>query len=628
MVSVIFILSLGVYRNNLAKFFNSLHKKIWTIKATRAKAIQKKAANKAHKAITGALEMYCLDFNVDVSQVDLALMTKLRNDGYLTNLPDGVASVEVSPQGEMKYIGTDGSVIGNFTQQTWFSDTPQLTSIPSSRTADPTMAELGDITPFFATCVKKTSTFSVDVDTASYSMTVSHIKNGQLPSAESVRVEEFMNAFPQGYETNKNTNSNKNKDFTLYCDGAPSTYGGNVHMLRLGLKTRKIAEVERNQPLLITLVIDSSGSMGGNDRLGMLQQTIPALMKRLAPEDKVAIIAYSETGRTLLEPCSVHNEKEINSALNSISAGGGTNVEAGITKGYEMAALHHSKDVTSIVVLFSDGVTNSGQSNADKLMGNIQEHAKSGILLNTIGVGMGTYNDEFLERLACRGNGMYAYMNNDETATEELGKCISLTSAVVARNVRMNVEFNPALVKRYRLIGYDNRDKGEMNIENTNEEAGDVFAETETAVLYEIELTKKAKNLKSNTTLALGNATLHYLSIDGEARQATTKIKRSSISDNIKTTPYHFKLATLVAELAEILRESPYAKNRELSKVLKRVKQLSKIRPGDSQVGNLVALIESAIEIKVQVAKDKEAITIAKTDKKEEMKIEVICLKF
>jgi Ca-activated chloride channel family protein len=560
------------------------------------KAAEKRNLERVNKTMAGAIEMYSLDFNVDVSQVDLNLMSALQSNGYIQNAPDGIASIQIGPKGEINYLGTDGNVVGTFAAERWFSGPP----LKTERMAPPTIAQLGDITPFFATSVKRTSTFCVDVDTASYSVSVKHIENGQYPPADSVRVEEFMNAFQQGYAPVVKG------DFALYSDGAPSTYGGGLHMLRLGLKAREVLKAQRDRPLIVTLIVDSSGSMSSGDRLEMLKRTIPGVIKRLGPEDRVSIVAYSKTARTVLESCSVANEQRIRSALDSISAGGGTNIEAGLQKGYEIAARQNSGNVRSLAILFSDGVSNNGELDADKLMEGISKHAKEGIVLGTIGVGMGEYNDKFLERLACRGNGIYSYMNEGETAAEEFARSISVGSAIVASNVRMEVEFDPLFVKGFRLIGYDNRDKGKMNLDNAKEEAGAVFAGTEVAVLYEIELTEKAEDSAERVHMVLGNATLHYVSTDGCSKKVTMEISRSSIVDSIEKAPFHFKVAAVVAEFAEIVRESPFARNRKLPLLLERIKELSAARPGDSQTANFSALVGQALKLKVESEKSQQ----------------------
>ena len=243
------------------------------------------------------------------------------------------------------------------------------------------------------------STFSLDVDTASYSVARRYVNDGSLPPAAAVRAEEFVNYFEQGYPTPPEV------AFGIYADGAPSPFEYNgTHLLRIGVQGYEVPEWQR-KPVVLTFVIDVSGSMDLENRLGLVKQSLELLVERLTAEDTVSIVVYGTQARLVLNPTSGSDHNQILNAIYSLNPEGSTNAEAGLRMGYELATQAYRLGSTNRVILCSDGVANVGQTGPDAILNEIRGYVSEGVYLTTVGFGMGNFNDVLMEQLANDGNG-------------------------------------------------------------------------------------------------------------------------------------------------------------------------------------------------------------------------------
>ena len=246
-------------------------------------------------------------------------------------------------------------------------------------------------------------------------------------------------------------------------------------LLRLGVKAREVSERDRPQASL-TFVIDTSGSMAREDRLELVKQSLTLLVDRLDRADTVAIVTYGSDARVVLEPTSVRDADRILAAIHGLSTDGSTNAEAGLALGFELAAHAFREEGINRVVLASDGVANTGQTDPDAILRRIRWDASLGIQLVTVGFGMGNYNDALMEQLADRGDGFYAYVNTLDDARTLFGEQLGSTLQSVALDARAQVEFDPALVESYRLVGYENRDLPDEAFRDDRVDAGAIGA--------------------------------------------------------------------------------------------------------------------------------------------------------
>jgi Ca-activated chloride channel family protein len=300
-------------------------------------------------------------------------------------------------------------------------------------------------------------------------------------------------------------------------------------------------------------VIDVSGSMDQENRLGAVKEALTKLVENLRPTDKVGIVVYGSRGEVILEPTLVSEGQTILSAIRRLSPNGSTNAEEGLQLGYQMASEAFLVGGINRVILCSDGVANVGNTGPDKILESIREHASQGIQLTTVGFGMGNYNDVLMEQLADDGDGFYAYVDTQEEAEKLFVNDLTGTLQAIAMDAKVQVEFNPEVVTRFRLIGYENRALEDDDFRDDTVDAGEIGAGHSVTALYEVKLEDNAE----------GNMATVFLRWQDPDTQEVIEISRSIRSSDLSTsfseTSRTFKLAVLVAEFAEILRESYWA---------------------------------------------------------------------
>ncbi len=325
------------------------------------------------------------------------------------------------------------------------------------------------------------STFSIDVDTGAYANVRRFLNEGRLPPEDAVRVEEMINYFDYQYAPP----SSRELPFRVSTELAQAPWNAEALLLRIGIKGFEVAAEER-PPANLVFLIDVSGSMQTPEKLPLLKNAFRLLTNQLTARDRVSMVVYAGSSGVVLEPTSGDRKLVIREAIDRLEAGGSTNGADGIERAYALARASFIKDGINRVVLATDGDFNVGVVDFEALVDLAERQRASGVALTTLGFGMGNYNDQLLERLADAGNGNYAYVDNLSEARKVLVSELSATLFTIAKDVKIQVEFNPAEVLEYRLIGYENRILNREDFNNDKVDAGEIGAGHRVTALYEI----------------------------------------------------------------------------------------------------------------------------------------------
>lgn len=423
------------------------------------------------------------------------------------------------------------------------------------------------------------STFGLDVDTASYTVAQRFIDDGYRPDPDAIRVEEFVNAFDGGYAPPEDGT------FAISVDGAdaPFAWPATTRLLRVGIRARDVADADR-PPAALTFVVDTSGSMDMENRLGLVRRSLAMLVDQLRPSDTVSIVEYGTYARIVLEPTAVEEAWIIQDAIARLRPGGSTNAAAGLELGYDLARHAYREEGINRVVLASDGVANVGVTDASGILELIGAGLTDHIQLVTVGFGMGNYNDALMEQLADQGDGFYAYVDDLDEARRIFLEDLTGTLQTVALDARVQVTFDPALVRTYRLVGYENRAVADDAFRDDTIDAGAIGAGHQVTALYEVELAGGAKG-------ALGTVNLRWIDpSDHEPREASASIDARSIDRPFDRATPRLKLAALVAAWASALRQDPWAAGVSLEGIAERVRDVQRELPDDPDVAELVQL--------------------------------------
>ena len=441
------------------------------------------------------------------------------------------------------------------------------------------------VNPFIDTDRDHLSTFAIDVDTASYSIMRNYLSDGNLPPYDAVRVEEFVNYFDQEYPTPEDV------AFGVYADGAPSPFHEDgTYILRFGVQGYRVSEEER-KPLVLTFVIDVSGSMASEGRLELVKDSLKLLVERLHSDDSVGIVAYTSDAFIVLEPVSGRRQGKILDAIDSLRPMESTNAEAGLRLGYQMAMQAYDPDATNRVILCSDGVANTGNTDPDVMLSVVHGYIDEGVTLTTIGVGMGNFNDVLLEKLADNGNGNYAYIDTIDEARKVLVDDLVANMQVIALDAKIQVDFNPEVVARYRLIGYENRAVADQDFRDDSVDAGEIGAGHSATALYAIQL-------KSGAEGRIATVQLRWKDPDTrEVVEINGNYNTFDLESSIEDAPARYQLDVIVAQFAEVLRESPWANRTSFSALAEYASYLPRLIPGDPDVAEFAELVERAAEI-------------------------------
>ncbi len=427
--------------------------------------------------------------------------------------------------------------------------------------------------PFLETRRAPLSTFSIDVDTASYTNVRRYLNDGQLPPKDAVRIEEFINYFEYEYPQPAG-----NLPFSVNTEVANAPWKPNHKIVQIGLQGRNVS-LDNLPPSNLVFLLDVSGSMNDPDKLPLLKESFRTLINQLKPSDRVAIAVYAGASGLVLPSTAVRDKKEILDSLDRLSAGGGTNGGEGIKLAYTVALNNFIQGGNNRVILATDGDFNLGLSNDNELVKMIEEKRRSGVFLSVLGFGSGNLNDSMMEKLADKGNGNYSYIDSAEEARKALGQQVAGTLYTIAKDVKIQVEFNPALVAGYRLIGYENRLLADKDFNDDKKDAGEIGAGHSVTALYEIvpageKIENDGIELKYSQTVPseskFGNelltVKLRYKQPDSDqSKLITTGVlddnkRAENASDNLK-------FASAVAQFGMLLRDSRFKGNSSFENV-------------------------------------------------------------
>jgi len=337
-----------------------------------------------------------------------------------------------------------------------------------------------EVNPVHRVADQAISTFSIDVDTGSYSNTRRFLNDGRLPPVDAVRVEEMINYFDYQYPQ-----PNGIHPFSVSTETVDSPWKENAKLIKIGVQAKDLT-TKQLPPANLVFLVDVSGSMNAADKLPLVKQTLRLLTEQLRPQDKVTIITYASGEKLVLEPTSGDQKDKILAVINALQARGATAGEQAIQLAYKQAEKAFVKNGINRILLATDGDFNVGITDFSTLKGMVAEKRKSGISLTTLGFGTGNYNEQLMEQLADAGDGNYSYIDNKNEAKKVVQRQLSSTLATVAQDVKIQVEFNPATVKEYRLVGYENRMLKQEDFNNDKVDAGDIGAGHNVTAIYEI----------------------------------------------------------------------------------------------------------------------------------------------
>ena len=334
--------------------------------------------------------------------------------------------------------------------------------------------------PVKAVAQEPVSTFSIDVDTGSYANVRRFLNNGRLPPKDAVRIEEIVNYFPYSYPLPQD-----GRPFAVHTQTVDSPWQPEAKLIKIGIQAQDTAK-KNLPPANLVFLVDVSGSMNSPDKLPLVKKTLRLLTQQLRPQDKVTIITYASGEKLVLPPTSGKDKDTILRAVNSLEAGGATSGERALRMAYDEAQKAFVKNGINRILLATDGDFNVGVADTETLKSMVAEKRKSGISLSTLGFGTDNYNEEMMEQIADAGDGNYSYIDSEKEAKKVLQHQLTSTLATVAQDVKIQVEFNPATVKEYRLVGYTNRTLRNEDFNNDKVDAGDIGSGHSVTALYEI----------------------------------------------------------------------------------------------------------------------------------------------
>ena len=407
------------------------------------------------------------------------------------------------------------------------------------------------------------STFGLDVDTGSYRVAQRMLDDGVLPPKASVRPEEWINAFEYG------DSAPTESDLGITAETAASP-DSRTQLLRVAVGARDLQESNR-PPAALTFVVDTSGSMDIRERLGLVKSSLALLAKNLRPDDTIAVVTYADEARSILEPTKVAETDKILDAIDDLKPGGGTNLEAGVELGYDYAAQSSKQAGINAVVLASDGVANIGLTEPGGLADKVNSAATDDdIHLVSVGYGMGNYNDHLMEQLADRGQGFYSYVSTYDDAKQLFVEDLTGTLAVVAKDAKAQVAFDPKSVESYRLIGYENRAMSDADFDNASADAGEIGSGMDMTALYEVTPTADVA-----PNASIGSATVRWKAAsNGSNEEVSTDLRLPGVS---ATPSEATMLASTVATFAETIKHDQGTKglDAKLSKLQSRADGLA-----------------------------------------------------
>jgi Ca-activated chloride channel family protein len=419
------------------------------------------------------------------------------------------------------------------------------------------------------------STFSIDVDTGSYSNVRRFLQDGALPRQDAVRVEELVNYFDYAYAPPRD----RSRPFSVHAELAPSPWNAKTHLLRIGLQGWQPAGAL--PPSNLVFLVDVSGSMSSADKLPLVKSGLKLLVNELGARDRISLVVYAGASGVVLEPTPGDQKARILAALERLEAGGSTNGAAGIELAYAMARQGWVRGGINRVLLATDGDFNVGTVDFEQLKDLVEEKRKSGVALSTLGFGTGNYNDHLMEQLADAGNGNYTYVDGLAEARRALVQMRAATLQTIAKDVKVQVEFNPASVAEYRLIGYENRALKREDFNNDAIDAGEIGAGHSVTALYEIALRgsggERVEPLRygSGEGKSAGSAEIAFLRLrykapDGDISKLIEQpITQADMARSLDSASESLRFAAAVSAFGQLLRGGRYTEGYGYEDVLR-----------------------------------------------------------
>lgn len=416
---------------------------------------------------------------------------------------------------------------------------------------------------------KPLSTFSIDVDVASYGILRKKLNGGETPPKSSIRLEEMINYFTYDYAAPKD-----DKPFSVTTELGECPWNSNHQLLLVGVQGEKV-EKENLPPANLVFLIDVSGSMQETDKLPLVQQSLRMLVNELRPQDRIAMVVYAGSAGEVLPSTPCSQKEKIVEAIDRLQAGGSTNGSGGITQAYETAKKNFLENGNNRVILCTDGDFNVGVSSEAGLIELIEKKREEGVFLSVLGFGMGNYKDSKMEKLADKGNGNYAYIDDINEAKKNLITQMGGTLLTIAKDVKIQVEFNPSKVKAYRLIGYENRALADIDFNDDKKDAGEIGAGVSVTALYEIVTDEndavlkdspqtdalKYQTTEGSTTASASNEMMTVKIRYKEPKEAKSNLLEFLVKDEklaLANTSENFRFASAVASFGMLLRDSKF----------------------------------------------------------------------
>ncbi|WP_224371595.1 vWA domain-containing protein [Hyalangium versicolor] len=445
------------------------------------------------------------------------------------------------------------------------------------------------VNPFVTASEDRLSTFAIDVDTGSYTLARRKILEGSLPSQEGVRVEEFLNYFRYSYAA-----PTDDSPFAVQMDAAPSPYTPGRHLLRVGVQGKQLSVSER-KPAHLTFLVDVSGSMQSPDKLPLAKRALRMLVDNLRDGDTVALVTYAGSVKVALPPTGLEHKAVIHQAIEELEAGGSTAMASGIELAYQQAMKTVDEQSVSRVLILSDGDANVGATSHEDILKMIRGYVKEGVTVTTVGFGMGNYKDELMEQFANKGNGNHYYVDSLMAARRIFQEQLGGTLEVIAQDVKLQVEFDPAQVARYRLVGYENRAIADIQFRDDKVDAGELGAGHTVTALYELEL--KGGGTGDNLAIVRVRAKKPR----GEkASEREFHFSSRYLASSFASASPDLRFATAVMGAAELLRRSPHAQRWSFEQVQKIAREATPA--GNAEREEFLQLLEKARPLVARVA--------------------------
>jgi Ca-activated chloride channel family protein len=457
--------------------------------------------------------------------------------------------------------------------------------------------------------VNPLSTFSIDVDAASYANLRRYLNSGQKPPVDAVRIEEMVNYFKYEYPQPEDEHP-----FTVNYELADCPWNKKNKLLHIGLQGKEIP-TDDLPPSNLVFLIDVSGSMSSYNKLPLLKSAFKMLVGQIRPEDQVAIVVYAGASGLVLPSTSGRNKEKIIASLDRLQAGGSTAGAAGLKLAYKVADENFMEDGNNRIILATDGDFNVGQSSNAEMERLIEKEREKGVFISVLGFGMGNYKDDKMEIIADKGNGNYAYIDNIQEAKKVFVNEFGGTLFTIAKDVKIQIEFNPVKVKEYRLVGYENRLLNEEDFENDKIDAGELGSGHTVTALYELVLNEKGKEghgklkyqstnineyaLESNEVATIK---LRYKKPDGYK----SKLIEAVVIDDSRTLEQaseNFRFSAAVAEFGMYLRKSEFKGDTNIDSIL----ELARSSKGEDEEGyrsEFIRLVKSANTLYAQLYKE------------------------